>query len=177
MNHIMTWGHVPLTGGHILWLSTMLRAVGYLRVSTEEQVLNGVSLDAQEEKIKAYCVAKDLQLIRIIRDEGCSAKNLQRPGMQEIIAGCKKSEFDAIIIIKLDRLTRSVKDLAYLVEDVFEKNGVAFTSIQDNFDTSTANGRMLMNILGTLAQWERDIISERTKDALKYKIYKGLGLQ
>jgi site-specific DNA recombinase len=124
----------------------MLRAVGYLRVSTEEQVLNGVSLDAQEEKIKAYCIAKDLQLIRIIRDEGCSAKNPQRPGIQEIIANCKRSKFDAVIIIKLDRLTRSVKDLAYLVEDVFEKNHVAFTSIQDNFDTSTANGRMLKHI-------------------------------
>ena len=145
-----------------------MQAIGYVRVSTEEQALMGVSLDAQEDKIKAYCVAKEWDLFRIIKDSGYSAKDLNRPGIQEIINGCKRKEFDVVVILKLDRLTRSVKDLGYLVEDVFQKNDVAFSSLQDNFDTATANGRMVMNILATLAQWERDIISERTRDAMLF---------
>jgi DNA invertase Pin-like site-specific DNA recombinase len=145
-----------------------MKAIGYVRVSTEEQALTGVSYDAQEEKIKAYCIAKSWNLIRVVRDEGFSAKDLNRPGIQEIISGCRKKDFDVVVIIKFDRLTRSVKDLGYLVEDVFEKNDVAFSSLQDNFDTATANGRMVMNILATLVQWERDIISERTRDAMLF---------
>jgi site-specific DNA recombinase len=89
--------------------------------------------------------------------------------VQEIIKGCRKRAFDMVVTMKLDRLTRSaVKDLGYLVEDVFNKHGIAFSSLQDNFDTSTANGRMVMNVLATLAQWERDIISERTRDAMQF---------
>jgi len=145
-----------------------MRAIGYVRVSTEEQAVTGVSLDAQEEKIRAYCIAKEWDLNRVIRDEGYSAKDLNRPGIQEIISGCKRKDFDVVVILKLDRLTRSVKDLGYLVEDVFQKNDIAFSSLQDNFDTATANGRMVMNILATLAQWERDIISEGTKDAMQF---------
>jgi site-specific DNA recombinase len=145
-----------------------MRAIGYARVRTEEQSQQGVSISNQVQKIQAYCIAKDWELVAVIRDEGCSGKDLNRPGMQEIIKGCRKRAFDVVVTMKLDRLTRSVKDLGYLVEDVFNKHGVAFSSLQDNFDTSTANGRMVMNILATLAQWERDIISERTRDAMQF---------
>ena len=145
-----------------------MRAIGYVRVSTEEQSQQGVSLSNQVQKIQAYCMAKDWEMTVVIRDEGYSGKDLNRPGVQEIIKGCCKRAFDVVVTMKLDRLTRSVKDLGYLVEDVFNKHGIAFSSLQDNFDTSTANGRMVMNILATLAQWERDIISERTKDAMQF---------
>jgi DNA invertase Pin-like site-specific DNA recombinase len=145
-----------------------MKAIGYVRVSTEDQATNGVSLAAQETKIRAYCVAKDWELTEVLRDEGVSAKDLNRPGMQKLLQGCKKGSFDVVVVLKLDRLTRSVKDLGYLVEDVFNRHGVAFSSLQDNFDTSTANGRMVMNILATIAQWERDIISERTRDAMRF---------
>lgn len=145
-----------------------MKAIGYARVSTEDQAQGGVSLDFQEEKVRAYCVAKDWELIKMLRDDGYSAKDLNRPGMQEILKGCRKREFDVVVILKLDRLTRSVKDLGYLVEDVFSKCSVGFSSIQDNFDTCTANGRMVMNILATIAQWERDTISERTRDAMQF---------
>ena len=94
-----------------------MRAVGYVRVSTEDQATHGVSLDAQEEKIRAYCVAKDWELVRLIRDEGQSAKNLNRPGMQELLCGCRARAWDVVVVLKLDRLTRSVKDLGFLVED------------------------------------------------------------
>lgn len=145
-----------------------MRAIGYVRVSTEDQAQAGVSLDAQEQRIRAFCQAKDWSLVALIRDEGASAKNLHRPGMQEILASCRKKAFDVVVVLKLDRLTRSVRDLGFLVEDVFAKHGVAFCSLQDSFDTSTANGRMVMNLLATVAQWERDIISERTKGAMAF---------
>ena len=145
-----------------------MKAIGYARVSTRDQAQNGVSLEVQKFKIQAFCDAKDWELITVLADEGHSAKNLNRPGMQQIINGSRKKQFDIVVILKLDRLTRSVKDLGYLVEDIFNKNGIAFSSLQDNFDTSTANGRMVMNMLATIAQWERDIISERTRDAMEY---------
>jgi DNA invertase Pin-like site-specific DNA recombinase len=145
-----------------------MRAIGYCRISTEEQSQQGVSLSNQAQKIQAYCTAKDWEITAVIRDEGYSGKDLNRPGIQEIIKGCRKRAFDVVVTLKLDRLTRSVKDLGYLVEDVFNKNAVAFSSLQDNFDTSTANGRMVMNILATLAQWEGDIISERTRDSMQF---------
>ena len=74
-----------------------MRAIGYVRVSTEDQATNGVSLDAQQTKIQAYCVAKDWELIRVIRDEGASAKDLNRPGMQTVITGCRQREFDVVV--------------------------------------------------------------------------------
>ena len=113
-----------------------MRAVGYTRVSTEDQAQSGVSLEAQEEKIRAYCTAKGWELAKVVRDGGYSAKDLNRPGMQEVIRGCKCKELDVVVILKLDRLTRSVKDLGYLVEDVFNRHGISFSSIQDNFDTA-----------------------------------------
>jgi len=151
----------------------MKTAVGYVRVSTLEQATEGLSLANQEAKIKAFAMAKDWDLIGIFRDEGISAKDLNREGIQEVIQGCYRHEFDVVIIYKLDRLTRSVRDLGYLTQDVFEKTGVDFSSIQDNFDTTTANGKLVLNILGSVAQWERDIIAERTREVLRYKALQG----
>ena len=149
-----------------------MKAVGYIRVSTEEQARDGVSLDNQRKRIEAFCVAKDWTLERIYADEGVSGGSLKREGIQELISDCKKGKFGVIVIYKLDRLTRSVKDLGYLI-DLFDKSDVAFSSVSDNFDTTTANGKLVLNILGSVAQWERDIISERTRDALAHKRSEG----
>jgi len=145
-----------------------MKAVGYIRVSTDEQARDGVSLDNQQSRIEAFCVAKDWNLERVYSDEGKTGSNLNREGIQELIGDCRKRKFDVVVIYKLDRLTRSVKDLGYLIE-LFDKTGVAFSSVSDNFDTTTANGKLVLNILGSVAQWERDIISERTRDALSHK--------
>lgn len=145
-----------------------MKAVGYIRVSTEEQAKEGVSLDNQRSRIEAFCIAKDWKLERIYSDEGKSAGSLNRDGVQELLNDCQSHRLDVIVIYKLDRLTRSVKDLGYLIE-LFGKCGVAFSSVTDNFDTTTANGKLILNILGSVAQWERDIISERTADALAHK--------
>ncbi len=145
-----------------------MNAVGYIRVSTEEQAREGVSLDNQRRRVEAFCVAKDWTLTRIYVDEGKTGSHLNRDGAQELMEDCKRSKFDVVVIYKLDRLTRSVKDLGYLI-DLFEKSGVAFSSVSDNFDTTTANGKLVLNILGSVAQWERDIIAERTQDAMAHK--------
>jgi site-specific DNA recombinase len=149
-----------------------MKVIGYCRVSTDEQASNGVSLDTQEEKMRAYCLAKDWKLMDVIRDEGISAKNLRRPGLQSILVRVPKRNgkrgFEGIVVCKLDRLTRSVGDLAYL-NKLFEANRVALVSIQEAVDTSTASGRLFHNIIACLSEWERSVISERTRDALRHK--------
>lgn len=147
------------------------RAVGYVRVSTEEQAREGLSLAAQESRIRAFCEAKGWELVRIYRDEGYSGKNLDRPGIQALIRDLKADGIDVVVVLKLDRLTRSVRDLGTLIEDLFE--GRALASVEESLDSSTANGRMVINLLGTVAQWEREIVSERTKLALSYKRSQG----
>ena len=144
-----------------------LRAVGYIRVSTQEQAQEGFSLDVQEARIVAYCEAKDWQLLRVYRDEGVSGKNLDRPGVQSMLRDLKANGVDVVVILKLDRLTRNIRDLGAMIEDLFD--GVALASVAEGFDSSTAAGEMVMNLLGTVAQWERKVIGERTKAALDHK--------
>lgn len=87
-----------------------MKAIGYVRVSTKDQAQSGVSLEAQEEKIRAYCLAKGWDLLKVIQDGGHSAKDLNRPGMQEILKACRRKEFEVVVILKLDRISWSVKD-------------------------------------------------------------------
>lgn len=146
----------------------MMRAVGYIRVSTQEQADSGLSLEGQEKRIRAYCEAKAWQLEEVIVDAGESGSNTNRPGLQRVRDMVRRREVEVVVVLKLDRLTRSVKDLGILLEEL-EKTQVAFSSVTDNFDTTTANGRLVMNVLASVAQWERDIIVERTTDALAVK--------
>ncbi len=150
----------------------MMNAIGYIRVSTQDQGESGLSLKHQEGKIRSYADAMDISLVEVKTDSGHSAKSLNRPAMQEIIGLIKNRQVDAIIILKLDRLTRSVKDLGALVE-LLEKNGVALISVQDSINTNTAAGRLVLNVLGSVAQWEREAIGERTKAALQVKKSQG----
>ena len=149
-----------------------MKAIGYIRVSTDEQARERVSLENQREKIVAYCSLNDLTLVDTITDEGISAKNLNREGMQALISLVKHGTVGAVIVYKLDRLSRSVKDTIGLVE-LFEKHKVAFHSIVDHIDTKTATGRFFLHIMSSLAQMERELIGERTRDALSHKIVKG----
>lgn len=146
-----------------------MKAIGYIRVSTEDQAREGVSMDNQEEKIKAYAMVKDLDLVDIIVDAGISAKDLEREGVQKVLGILQDGKAGALIVYKLDRLTRSTKDLLTLVYDVFIPNDIALHSINETLDTTTANGRFFITMLGGIATWERETISERTKDALSHK--------
>jgi len=149
-----------------------LNAIGYARVSTDEQAREGVSLENQRGKIAAYCSLNEMTLVDTITDEGISAKNLNREGMQSLISLVKHGKVNAVIVYKLDRLSRSVKDTIGLIE-LFEKHKVAFHSIVDHIDTKTAAGRFFLHIMSSLAQMERELIGERTRDALSHKIIKG----
>jgi DNA invertase Pin-like site-specific DNA recombinase len=145
-----------------------MKAVGYVRVSTDKQADRGVSLDAQAEKIRAMAVVHNAELVEIIVDGGESAKSLQRPGMERLLALVDAKKVQAVIVAKLDRLTRSVKDLCELLER-FERRGVALISVAESLDTSSAAGRLVLNIMTAVSQWEREAIGERTRDALNHK--------
>jgi site-specific DNA recombinase len=150
------------------------RAVGYCRVSTERQAGEGVSLDAQSAKIRAMVAVQDADLLELVTDAGASAKNLARPGLERVLALVDARTVDTVIVAKLDRLTRSVRDLADLL-DRFARRGVALVSVAESLDTGTAAGRLVLNVMTSVAQWEREAISERTRDALRHK--KALGLR
>jgi len=150
-----------------------VRAIAYTRVSTEEQAREGVSLDAQAVRLRAYAAARELELVELVRDEGLSGKDLERPGMRRLIAACQAGEVQAVIVAKLDRLSRRTRDLLYLIEDVFQAHDVALHSLAESVDTASASGRFFLRIMGALAEMERELIGERTAAALAHKKARG----
>ena len=149
-----------------------MKAVGYIRVSTEDQAREGVSLDNQAAKIKSYASLNDLELVEVIRDEGASGKSLDRAGMIRLLDMVQKGIVDAVIVYKLDRLSRKTIDTLNLIEKI-EGQGIAFHSISEKVDTKSATGKFFLTIISAMAQMERDLIAERTKDALSHKKDKG----
>lgn len=145
------------------------KAVGYIRVSTDMQAAHGVSLDAQQAKLAAYAALYDLTLVEVIVDAGASAKTLDRPGLQRALGMLRKGKATALLVAKLDRLTRSVEDLGELIRTVFVPGKADLLSVGEQIDTRTAAGRLVLNVLGSVAQWERETTSERTRDALAHK--------
>lgn len=133
---------------------------GYVRVSTENQLEN-YSIDEQIDRLKAYCTAKDMLLLKIYTDGGYSGGNVDRPALKQMLSDIKTTDVDAILVYKLDRLSRSQKDTLTLIEDEFLANHVDFISINENFDTSTPFGRAMIGILSVFAQLEKDQITER----------------
>ena len=152
---------------HIINAVLML-TIGYVRVSTDRQAEQGVSLEAQEAKIRAMATVQGAELIDVIVDGGESAKSLNRPGLQRLMGLVNGGKVQAVIVAKLDRLTRSVKDLCGLLE-LFEKRKVALISVAEALDTGSAAGRLVITIMGAVSQWEREAIGERTRDALRHK--------
>lgn len=151
-----------------------MRVVAYARVSTTDQADNGVSLEAQTAKLAAYASLYDLQIVETITDAGESAKSLNRPGLQRALAMLRKGEADGLVIVKLDRLTRSVADWQTLIDGFFgERAGKQLMSVSDSIDTRTAAGRLVLNVLLSVAQWERETTAERTREALRHKIRNG----
>src|SRR4051812_33768225 len=149
-----------------------MQAIGYVRVSTDRQAEHGVSLEAQESKIRAMATIHSAELAEVIIDGGESAKSLNRPGLQRLLALINAGQVQAVIVAKLDRLTRSVKDLCNLLE-LFEKRKVALISVAESLDTTSAAGRLVITIMAAVSQWEREAIGERTRDALRHKRSQG----
>lgn len=145
-----------------------MKAIGYIRVSTEDQAREGISLDNQESKVRAYADLHGLELVEVIRDEGVSGKSLERSGFERLQGILDAGKAQTVIVYKLDRLSRKTVDILNTLE-AWEKKEIVFHSITDNIDTKTAAGKFLLTILSALAQMERDLIAERTIDALSYK--------
>jgi DNA invertase Pin-like site-specific DNA recombinase len=149
-----------------------MKAIGYIRVSTEDQAAHGISLDAQRAKIEAYALTKDLELVGIIEDAGKSAKDLRRPGVQEVLKKARRKEIDAVIIVKLDRMFRCTVDALNTAQD-FDRRGVALHSIHESLDTQSAMGKFFFTLTAALAEMERGLIGERTRAALARKKERG----
>lgn len=146
------------------------KVVGYARVSTREQAEEGVSLMAQQSRITAYSMGKGWSLAKIYTDDA-TGRNLDRPGLRQLIQDIKGDGVDGVVILKLDRLVRSVRYLGELVDDLF--NGLFLCSIEEGFDSNTVGGRMMMHLFGTIGEWESGVISERVKSAVKYRREQG----
>lgn len=144
------------------------KAIVYIRVSTEEQASSGLGIQNQKEKCLAYCMIKGWSVYKIIIDDGESAKDLYRPGIQEALNILSSGEANCLVFLKLDRLTRSIYDFGTILEECNQQNW-QLVSVEENLDTSTAGGRMIINIFLTISQWEREVIAERTKAALAQK--------
>lgn len=155
---------------------TVTRVVGYVRVSTEQQADGGISLEAQRKRLEGYASLYELELVEIVVDAGVSAKSLDRPGLRKVMAMLDEGEVDGVLVAKLDRLTRSVRDLGELLDRYFREGRAALLSVAENVDTRTAGGRLVLIVLGSVAQWEREAIGERTRDALSHLKREGVRL-
>jgi len=150
-----------------------IKALGYVRVSTEEQSREGVSLGAQRDKIKAYCSLHDAELLAIEEDAGISGKALgNRSGLQSCLNQLRAGEANALVVLKLDRLSRSTRDVLD-ISDLFRREVWALHSVSEKLDTSSASGRFVLSVLASLSQMEREVIGERTSMALQFKKSRG----
>lgn len=139
----------------------------YLRVSTDNQADHGVSLPAQQSRLMSYIKAQNWNLFKIYKDDGYSGKNLDRPAIKQLLIDAKLGKFNRVVVIKLDRLSRSQKDALYLIEDIFNANDVSFHSVSESFDTSTPFGKASLGMLSVFAQLEREMIVDRILVAKK----------
>ncbi|KKX54438.1 recombinase family protein [Brevibacillus borstelensis] len=141
----------------------MKKIAAYIRVSTDEQADKGNSLNEQKERLTSYCKAMGWTEPTFYIDDGQSAKNLNRPAIQQLLKDVKQGKIDIVLTTKLDRLCRNLLDLLQTVE-LFNAHDCNYVSASESFDTSTAVGRMTLQLLGTFAEFERERISERVKD-------------
>lgn len=145
----------------------------YLRVSTEEQAKEGFSIHAQKEKLTSYAKVNDWKIVDYYIDDGISAKNIKdRPNINRLIEDVKNGKVNNVLVYKLDRLTRSVKDLINLIE-IFEEYKCSFNSLTEKLDTTNAVGRMFIKIIGIFAEFERENLAERVSFGYEQKTREG----
>ena len=151
-----------------------MRVIGYVRVSTDEQTSSGAGLQAQREALVAECRRRGWHLVGVIADEGYSAKDMRRPGVQEAIRALEAGEASALVVSRLDRLSRSMVDFSSLMARA-QKRGWALVAL-DCVDMSSPSGELMGHVLATFAQFERRLVSQRTRDALAVKKAQGVQL-
>lgn len=143
----------------------------YARVSTDEQAKEGYSIGAQCKKLQQYAELNDWNGSLYV-DDGYSAKDLKRPRVMQLFKDIEDKKINTVVVYKLDRLTRNVKNL-YELMDLFDKNDCKLISLTESLDTSSASGRFFITMLGAMAQWERETIGERTFVGMKEAIKAG----
>lgn len=145
----------------------------YIRVSTEDQVRHGISLGAQEEALQNYAKALGYEILEIYKDAGKSAKDIKgRKAMTRMLVDAEAKKFQAIFIYKLDRFSRSLKDLIDTIERL-KQWGIDFVSLQDKIETTSASGKLMFHIISAFAEFERNVTGERTKFSLDKKARDG----
>lgn len=151
----------------------MTEKVGiYVRVSTEEQAKEGISIDAQIDRCKAFCKARSWKVFRIYTDAGYSAGSMDRPALKNLFDDITNKKINILLVYKIDRFSRKLKDLISILEDLQSK-GVNFTSVTEQIDTTTAMGEAFFQIIGVFAQLERGMVKERVELAFDKKVSSG----
>lgn len=150
-----------------------ITAVGYCRVSTVEQAEEGLSLAVQRERITAYCMAQGWELLDVYEDAGASGKNLDRPGIKAAMAAIEGKHANALVSLKMCRLSRSVSDWDERLCQWSTKHGARIACVMDSIDTGSAGGRLIINIMASVNQWQRESIGENTKLALAHRKAEG----
>lgn len=149
-----------------------MRAALYARVSTEDQAREGYSLDAQIKRMEAYCRVRGWEVADVYRDEGCSGRTNDRPEYNRMMSD--SDNWDTLLVLKMDRIHRNSVNFALMMDDLRAK-GKDFNSMQDKFDTTTAMGRFVMDIMQRIAQLESEQIGERVKTGMTYKAMNSTG--
>ena len=152
-----------------------MRVLAYVRVSTEEQADSRAGIEAQRSAILGEAKRRGWTILSVVEDAGYSGKDMRRPGVQEALSVLADGGADALVVAKLDRLSRSMLDFAALM-NAAQKQGWALVALDLGVDTSTPSGEMMANVLATFAQFERRLISQRTKEALAAKRAAGVRL-
>lgn len=147
------------------------RVYGYCRVSTEEQARDGISLELQAERIHSYAASQGWRVVRVFEDAGHSGTTLERPELQRMLAAL--DGIDAVLVYRVDRLSRKQRHVLALLEETFEPRGVGFKSVTEAFDSLTPGGKAMLGMLAVFSQLERDTITQRIRDALRHKQARG----
>lgn len=147
----------------------------YVRVSTEEQAKEGFSVEAQIDKCRAFCKARDWNVFKVYRDAGYSAGTMNRPALELMLRDAQEKKFNIILVYKIDRFSRRLKDLIMALEQLKEKN-INFTSVTEQIDTTSAMGEAFFQIIGVFAQLERGMVKERVELSFDRKIKIGEAL-
>src|SRR3989344_9162310 len=148
------------------------RCAIYIRVSTEEQAREGISIEAQKDRCVKYCEAKGWPVFRVYEDAGFSAGSTKRPAFRQLLEDVRKREFATLLVYKVDRFSRNLKDLITVLEEL-KSHGVNFTSVTEPIDTTSAIGEAFFQIIGVFAQLERGMVKERVELAFGKKIDSG----
>jgi site-specific DNA recombinase len=148
--------------------------LGYVRVSGAKQASEGLGLETQERRIRAWCEAQGFVLDEIVRDEAMSGATRDRPGFLSLKRRIEARSVERLVVYKLDRLSRSLIDLKNFIEGTLVPSGTALVSVTEQLDTSSSTGKLFFNILGSFAEFERDLITERLRGARESKVLMGI---